>query len=183
VIAGLAGGRPALAVALPLTGAVWAYDLALKQTVAGPAAMATCRGLDVLLGTAGRRPGHALPAALTVAAHTYTVTMLSRAETTGATRRLPAATLAGTVGVAAVPGGRVGRILAAGYLAGYGGAQWRAAADPSAGQVRAAVATGITGLPLLQGALTAAAGAGRVGMLVAVAAPLGRRLARRVSPT
>jgi 4-hydroxybenzoate polyprenyltransferase len=183
MIAGLAGGRRALAVAVPLTGAVWAYDMALKQTVAGPAAMATCRGLDVLLGTAGRRPGRALPAALTVAAHTYTVTMLSRAEVTGAPRRLPAATLAGTVGVAAVPGGRVGRTLAAGYLAGYGGAQWRAAADPSAGHVRAAVATGITGLPLLQGALTAGAGAGRVGMLVAVAAPLGRRLARRVSPT
>ena len=38
-----------------------------------------------------------------------------------------------------------------GYLADYGGAQWRAAADPSAGRVRAAVGTGITGLPLLAG--------------------------------
>jgi 4-hydroxybenzoate polyprenyltransferase len=183
LIAGLAGGRRALAVAVPLAGAVWAYDLTLKQTVAGPAGMATCRGLDVLMGAAGRRPGRALPAALTVAAHTYTVTMLSRAEVTGAPRRLPAATLAGTVGVAAVPTGGLGRLLAAGYLAGYGGAQWRAAADPSAGHVRAAVGTGITGLPLLQGALTAGAGEGRAGVLVAAAAPLGRRLARLVSPT
>jgi UbiA prenyltransferase family len=181
-IAGWAGGRSALAVAVPLAGTVWAYDLVLKQTGAGPAAMAACRGLDVLMGAAGRR-GRALPAALTVAAHTWTVTMLSRAEVTGAHRRLPVATLAGTVGVAAVPGGGLGRLLATGYLADYGGAQWRAAADPSAGRVRAAVGTGITGLPLLQGALTAGAGAGRAGILVAAAAPLGRRLARRVSAT
>ncbi|GAB3985763.1 UbiA family prenyltransferase [Plantactinospora veratri] len=49
-LAGLAGGRRALAVAVPLAGAVWAYDLWAKNTAAGPAVMATCRGLDVLLG-------------------------------------------------------------------------------------------------------------------------------------
>ena len=52
-----------------------------------------------------------------------------------------------------------------------------------AGRVRAAVGAGITGLPALQGALTAAAGAGLLGLAVAAAAPLGRRLARKVSPT
>ncbi|WP_030620218.1 SCO3242 family prenyltransferase [Streptomyces fulvoviolaceus] len=45
-------GRPALAVAVPLAATVWAYDLALKHTPAGPAAMATARGLDLLLGAA-----------------------------------------------------------------------------------------------------------------------------------
>ncbi|MEV0636744.1 SCO3242 family prenyltransferase [Streptomyces sp. NPDC050619] len=45
-------GRPALAVAVPLAATVWAYDLALKRTPAGPLAMATARGLDLLLGAA-----------------------------------------------------------------------------------------------------------------------------------
>ncbi|WSQ15778.1 UbiA family prenyltransferase [Streptomyces sp. NBC_01231] len=45
-------GRPALAVAAPLAATVWAYDLALKHTPAGPFAMATARGLDLLLGAA-----------------------------------------------------------------------------------------------------------------------------------
>ncbi|WP_181412398.1 UbiA family prenyltransferase [Streptomyces griseorubiginosus] len=43
-------GRPALTVAVPLAATVWAYDLALKNTRLGPAAMATARGLDLLLG-------------------------------------------------------------------------------------------------------------------------------------
>ncbi|WP_369250358.1 UbiA family prenyltransferase [Streptomyces sp. R41] len=52
-------GRPSLAVAAPLAATVWAYDLTLKRTPAGPVAMATARGLDVLLGaaaTAGTAP-------------------------------------------------------------------------------------------------------------------------------
>ncbi|MGW8994502.1 UbiA family prenyltransferase [Streptomyces zhihengii] len=43
-------GRPALAVATALSATVWAYDLRLKHTPAGPAAMATARALDLLLG-------------------------------------------------------------------------------------------------------------------------------------
>ncbi|MFG3408440.1 SCO3242 family prenyltransferase [Streptomyces sp. NPDC048142] len=43
-------GRPALAVATGLAATVWAYDLRLKHTEAGPAAMAAARSLDVLLG-------------------------------------------------------------------------------------------------------------------------------------
>ncbi|MEV7739927.1 SCO3242 family prenyltransferase [Streptomyces sp. NPDC088921] len=45
-------GRPAFTVAVPLAATVWAYDLALKNTPAGPFAMATARGLDLLLGAA-----------------------------------------------------------------------------------------------------------------------------------
>lgn len=64
-------GRPALAVATALSATVWAYDLHLKHTKAGPAAMAAARGLDLLLGAtatlsaAGRRataPGGAVAA-------------------------------------------------------------------------------------------------------------------------
>ncbi|GAB3893074.1 hypothetical protein GCM10027612_42020 [Microbispora bryophytorum subsp. camponoti] len=100
--AGLAGGRSALAVAAPLAGAIWAYDVAAKGTPAGPLTMALCRGLDVLLGATGGSRTAALPSALTIAAHTYLLTALSHAEVSGADPRLPAATLAGTVTLAAV---------------------------------------------------------------------------------
>lgn len=185
-LATAAGSRRAAAVAVPLATAVWGYDLAAKNTAAGPAVMAACRGLDVLLGATGGRLARALPAALTVAAHTWTVTALSRREVTGADRRLPQATLAGTALVAATALGRADPVpvaLAAGYATRYGSAQARVLNDPSPGRVRAAVAAGITGLPALQGALTARAGSRLLGLAVAAAAPLGRRLARLVSPT
>ncbi|MBB5824923.1 SCO3242 family prenyltransferase [Micromonospora carbonacea] len=186
-LAAAAGGRRAAAVAVPLAAAVWAYDLAAKNTAAGPAVMAACRGLDVLLGATGGRLSRAVPAAATVAAHTWTVTALSRREVGGTDRVLPGATLAGTALVAAAAVGprpaAAPAALAAGYLARYGGAQARVLADGSAGRVRAAVGAGITGLPALQGALTARAGAGLLGLAVAAAAPLGRLLARKVSPT
>lgn len=213
VFAGLAGGRRALAVAVPLAGAVWAYDTILKDTAAGPAAMAACRGLDVLLGaSAGRLRGAMVPA-LTVAAHTYTVTALSRREVDGGDPALPAATLAATAAVAtaaalprrrqrgtatvagagALPRGRhrwwrrlLPAALAGWYGVNYGMPQARATSEPSAGNVRAAVGAGITGLPALQGALIARAGApgsDAVGAAVAAAVPVGRQLAKRFSPT
>jgi hypothetical protein len=184
-IAALAGGRRAAAVAFPLAGAVWAYDLKAKNTAAGPLVMAGCRGLDVLLGASSGRIRQAVPAALTVAAHTYTVTALSRHEVSGAGPLLPAATLAGTVAVAAAAGRRPGiaGVLAAWYAVRYGAAQARAAAEPSPARIRAAVGTGITGMPPLQGALAAQAGARAAGLAVAAAAPLARRLAKVVSPT
>jgi 4-hydroxybenzoate polyprenyltransferase len=212
-VAAAAGGRRAFAVAVPLAATVWAYDLRAKNTPAGPAVMASCRALDVLLGAAPaglRGMRRAVPAALTVAAHTYTVTALSRREVTGADPALPAVTLAGTAVVAALaarggPGGRdevvangdrtttnpsydggrglLPAALAGWYAARYGAAQARAAADPSAPRIRAAVGAGITALPALQGALAARAGAAATGALVAAAAPIGRRLARRMATT
>ncbi|WP_064448166.1 SCO3242 family prenyltransferase [Micromonospora sp. NBRC 110037] len=207
-VATAAGGRRAAAVALPLAATIWGYDLRAKNTAAGPAVMAACRGLDVLLGASGGRVVRALPAALTVAAHTWTVTALSRREVTGADRRLPGLTLAGTALIAFTTPARptvlrgapsstgcvkrgpflrlgelVPAVLAAGYAARYGRAQARVLADPSPARVRAAVGAGITGLPALQGSLTARAGARLLGLAVAGAAPLGRRLARLISPT
>ncbi|WP_198539355.1 SCO3242 family prenyltransferase [Streptomyces graminilatus] len=109
-LAAVSGGRRGLAVALPLTALVWAYDLKLKSTPAGPAAMAGARALDVLAGAVaggGSPPWHAsrkggtaaslargaAPALLT-GVHTYTITALSRHEISGAPARLPATTLA-----------------------------------------------------------------------------------------
>ncbi|MER7398828.1 SCO3242 family prenyltransferase [Streptomyces sp. NPDC000151] len=55
-----AAGRPALATATALAATVWAYDLHLKNTPAGPTAMACARALDLLQGavaTPGRGGG------------------------------------------------------------------------------------------------------------------------------
>jgi hypothetical protein len=177
--AGLAGGRRAVAIAVPLAATVWAYDLALKPTPAGPVAMAAARALDVLLGAgAGRLRAAASPAAM-VAAHTLAVTVLSRREVSGGDRRLPATTLAatGAVGLAAAirpvtrhrparrsrRGGRVtrglGQVARTGllgsYFATFGRAQLAAVADPSAERIRRAVGAGVLGLMPLQASLAA----------------------------
>ncbi|MGW5973761.1 SCO3242 family prenyltransferase [Streptomyces sp. NPDC055186] len=91
-------GRPALAVAAPLAATVWAYDLALKHTPAGPAAMAAARGLDLLLGAAatGGNTRAALPSAALLGTHTLAVTAVSRRETTGGSVLAPLAALATT---------------------------------------------------------------------------------------
>ncbi|MFJ9682426.1 SCO3242 family prenyltransferase [Streptomyces sp. NPDC101194] len=121
-------GRPALAVAAGLAATVWAYDLRLKHTPAGPAAMAAARGLDLLLGataTAAATTGApgpasaadsasrglvrgAFPAAGLLGAHTYAVTAVSRHEAQGGSTITPLTALAATaaVGAAALRGRR-----------------------------------------------------------------------------
>ncbi len=54
---------------------------------------------------------------------------------------------------------------------------------PSRWPIRASVGAGILNLPTLQGALTARAGAPLTGLAVAAAAPLARKLSKRLSPT
>ncbi|GGV73624.1 hypothetical protein GCM10015535_01060 [Streptomyces gelaticus] len=113
-------GRPALAVAAGLAATVWAYDLRLKHTPAGPAAMAAARGLDLLLGTTatgatGRTTGPgptpdpaaggsvlaALPAAGLLGAHTYAVTAVSRHEAHGGSTTAPLTALAAVAALGA----------------------------------------------------------------------------------
>ncbi|MDN3272034.1 SCO3242 family prenyltransferase [Streptomyces sp. MA15] len=90
-------GRPALAVAAPLAATVWAYDLALKHTPAGPAAMAAARGLDLLMGGAAAGSARAAaPSAALLGCHTLAVTAVSRRETTGGSATAPLAALAAT---------------------------------------------------------------------------------------
>jgi 4-hydroxybenzoate polyprenyltransferase len=194
-LAAASGGRRSLAVALPLTGLVWAYDLKLKSTPAGPAAMAGARALDVLAGAAAVGPVRrgVVPAAL-IGLHTYTLTALSRHEISGAPAGLPATTLAASAATAlaaSLPTGSppararaavVGTAIT-GYLGTYGLAQARAVKEPSGSNVRRAVGAGILGLLPLQAALTARAGAPGVAAVLGAVHPLARRLARRVSPT
>ncbi|MGW9175782.1 SCO3242 family prenyltransferase [Streptomyces decoyicus] len=131
-VAGLAlaaaASRPALLTATALAATVWAYDLHLKNTPAGPAAMACARTLDLLQGAVATAPPGttrpwrtvvgsrtdtppplgsarsaraALPSALLLGAHTFAVTTVSRREAQGSSSALP---LAGLAAVAAVAG-------------------------------------------------------------------------------
>ncbi|MFE5791341.1 SCO3242 family prenyltransferase [Streptomyces sp. NPDC056503] len=192
--AAASAGRDALAVAVPLAATVWAYDLALKNTPYGPAAMATARGLDVLMGAGVRRTRQALVPAALLAGHTYAITAVSRAETLGAAASLPAGALAatGAVGLAAAaltPPAAAGAHRAAqtallgGYVLAAGSAQLSATVRPDPTRLKRAVGAGIHAMIPLQAALTARGGSVRAALTLLAAYPLARSLSRKVSPT
>ncbi|UJA10221.1 SCO3242 family prenyltransferase [Streptomyces collinus] len=202
----LAGGRRVLLRrTLPLAAAVWAYDLGLKRTPLGPAAMAAARALDVLHGTGTGPAAPALGAAATAGLHTWGVTRLSRHEVTGEAGREPLLALAVTAATAlaasgAVTAARTGRLTAPGALAdprlavpvlaavlyatSCARPQWAALRHPGdPARVRTAVGAGIHALLPLQAALVARAGAPRLAVALAAGLPQAARLARKVSPT
>ncbi|HEY8374263.1 MAG TPA: UbiA family prenyltransferase [Pseudonocardiaceae bacterium] len=200
-VAGAVGGRRALRGAVPLAAAVWAYDLLLKRTVVGPVGMAAARALDVLLGAGAGSWRPALPTALVVGAHTFAVTALSRNEVRGGSPEVAGVGLLTTAAVTAAgaratlradtgrrtPLRRARRLVSAALLAGYavpvGRAQLAAISRPTPHRIRRAVGAGILGMVPLQAALTAAAGAPRTALALALGFPLARRLTRKVSPT
>lgn len=193
VLAG-AADRRALRVAVPLGAAVYAYDLALKGTPAGPATMALCRTLDVLLGGTVGRLRDALPAAATIGAHTFVVTSISRQETEGTTATHAAVAVgagAAAVGATAAAIGRRGRAghrrLALGPLAAHAVVQaregLRAVADPTPAALQRVVGAGVLGMLPQQSALTLSRGHRVLGAVLASAWPLARRLARRRAVT
>jgi 4-hydroxybenzoate polyprenyltransferase len=191
-LAAFGGGRDALRVAALLAASIWVYDTMLKSTPAGPAAMAACRGLDVLLGAGTSAAGRAWRPAAAIAGHTLGVTALSRGEVHGGSRAVSGLALAGTVAAAVAAtrsssGSRWQRLGAAlfggAYSATVGAAQFAAAREPSAAQVRKATVAGIQGMIPLQAAVTARRGSLVQAGLVACVLPLARRLSRKVSPT
>lgn len=192
--AAAADGRDTLAVALPLAATVWAYDLALKNTPYGPAAMAAARGLDVLMGAGARRARHALAPAALLAGHTYAVTTVSRKETLGAAASLPAGALAATGAVALTAAAQTpptaaqahraaSTALLAGYALAAGSAQLAATVRPDATHLKRAVGAGIHAMIPLQAALAARGGSVRAAFTLLAAYPLARGLSRKVSPT
>ncbi|GAA5116003.1 UbiA family prenyltransferase [Alloalcanivorax gelatiniphagus] len=194
-IAALLGGRSALAIGAPLAVMVVAYDAAAKDAAVGPLAMASTRGLDVLLG-AHASPATAWQPALAMTAHTAGLTWLSRGEVHGTRPAVAAAVAAGTVVVAAATAhaahhdpdaGRAARVagvaLSAAYAVGVGRAQARAALDPTAEAARTTTRTGIGGFSLLQGAWLARRGRLVAAATVVGAGPAYRSLSRRWSPT
>ncbi|MEU6123756.1 SCO3242 family prenyltransferase [Streptomyces sp. NPDC047123] len=194
-------GRPSLAAASALAGTVWAYDLGLKHTPAGPAAMAAARGLDLFLGataTAGphRGPGAgaATPSAGALAAHTLAVTVVSRREAQGGSSTAPLAALAVTAALTRVVGGelRDTRVtarralrgaLALAYAATAAKPLFHASLNPSPPLTQRAVGGGIRAMIPLQAALAARAGAAGTALLTAALAPAARKFARKVSVT
>ncbi|MFJ2396532.1 SCO3242 family prenyltransferase [Streptomyces sp. NPDC087843] len=191
-------GRRTLTVALPLAATVWAYDLVLKRTPAGPAAMAAARGLDLLLGAAasggGVRP--ALPSAAALAGHTLAVTVVSRGETRGGSPVAPLAALAATGSLTwALTRGTASartprdatRVLCGALTAAYAATSARpllhAALNPSPPLTQRAVGGGIRAMIPLQAALAARSGALTSALLTAALAPAARRFARKVSVT
>ncbi|MEU6817941.1 SCO3242 family prenyltransferase [Streptomyces sp. NPDC046860] len=197
-------GRPALAVAAPLAATVWAYDLGLKRTPAGPVAMAAARALDLLLGaaaTAGRvRP--ALPSAALLGTHTLALTTVSRHETqggapltpltalatTGALTRLLTRTPPGTTPPGtATPTGTLGPALrvagALAYAATAARPYFHAALNPSPPLTQRAVGGGIRATIPLQAALCARSGAPVSALATAALSPLAARFAKKVSVT
>jgi 4-hydroxybenzoate polyprenyltransferase len=194
-LAAAAGGRQGLAVALPLTATVWAYDLQVKSTPAGPAAMASARFFNVLMGAGKGRIRAALPSALVVAAHTAVITTVSRNEVQGATPALGTAALAGSSAVATAASavalrrsaGAARSAAALGLAGTYLNAQGRAAVaarrDPSPAALQRFVGSGVMGFMPLDAALLSTSAPPSVTAAVAAAWPVARRLARRRSPT
>jgi hypothetical protein len=189
-LARAAGGRDTLRLAVPLAAAIWAYDTVLKNTVAGPVAMAACRTLDVLMG-AGPDTRKALSSAIAVGGHTLGVTALSRGEVHGASTTTARTVLAGTglTALTAVTGARtwrdrLGALAFTGVYANtVGRAQYTATQNPAAPQVRSATMAGIHGMVPLQAALTARRGSLLGAVVIAAALPVAKKLARKVSPT
>ncbi|MCX4578709.1 UbiA family prenyltransferase [Streptomyces sp. NBC_01571] len=191
-------GRGTLAVASPLAATVWAYDLVLRRTPAGPAAMAAARGLDLLLGAAASggsiRP--ALPSAAALAGHTLAVTVVSRGETRGGSPVAPLAALAATGALtwALTRGPASARaprdaahvlcgVLTAAYAATSARPLLHAALNPSPPLTQRAVGGGIRAMIPLQAALAARSGALTSALLTAALAPAARRFAKKVSVT
>jgi len=186
-LAALVAGRRGAATAGALAAAVWAYDTVLKDTPAGPFAMAATRGLDVLLGAGagGRTRAGLVPAGL-LAAHTAGVTLLSRGEVHG-TRPVTAGVASAATAVTAVTAALHGRTalplaLATAYAAQVGGPQAAAVASPDAGTVRRATGAGIRGMIPLQAALVARRSPA-VALGLMAAGPVAKAAAKVVSPT
>jgi 4-hydroxybenzoate polyprenyltransferase len=189
-LAAVADGRRALALALPLAGAIWSYDLVLKNTVAGPTGMSACRTLDVLLGAGVQGVRRAMVPAALVGAHTAIVTTVSRREVEGGTARLATTAAAATTTLAAAASSvptasrsRPRRVAALGLLGSYvaivGGTYGEARRDPSPKQMQRAVGTGVLGVMLLEAALLARQGSIGGASVVASFWHVARSLARR----
>jgi 4-hydroxybenzoate polyprenyltransferase len=146
--------------------------------------MAAARSLDVLVG-AGNNRRAALPAAAAIGSHILSTTYISRGEVHGSTPTAARAALAGTTAITTATAGTnyVVAAFAGLFVRAVGGAQFAAAKEPSAQNLRKAVGAGIHGLVPLQAAWCARGGKPLVGAGLMAALPLAKALARKVSPT
>ncbi|GDY57692.1 hypothetical protein SVIO_083150 [Streptomyces violaceusniger] len=174
-----AAGPPALATATALAGTVWAYDLGLKNTPAGPPTMAAARALDLLLG-ATASAGHIRPAlrpAALLGAHTLAVTTVSRREATGGSSTAPLGALAVATAIAWSATRRPGPASGRGPEAGDGApvaAVDEATSGAPVGAVAAGGAFAALARDLSHAGLRRAVPAGRLSGAVAAPAAAGR---------
>ncbi|MFD5204276.1 UbiA family prenyltransferase [Streptomyces sp. NPDC058375] len=115
-------GRPALTVATGLAATVWAYDLHLKHTKAGPAAMAAARSLDLLLG------------ATATATYTGAPGRAGRPDNVAGAPAGARAALAGSTPAGAVPASARGTVTPGSVLGTATAALARGAATPASGR-------------------------------------------------
>ncbi len=169
------------------------YDAWSKHRGAwGPVNMGLCRGLNLLLGIA------AAPAALAVFwplgffgfVYIAAVTVVSRGEVAGGTRRVAmgslvaiALVMAGLAVLALFPAVPAGPSLVAALLVGLLAwrvlpAFWRAVRDPRPASIRVAVRTGVLSLVLLDAVIATAFAGPAYGALVLATALLALALAR-----
>lgn len=178
-------GRASGLVSLALATSVWTYDLFAKSTPAGPALMALCRGLDVMMGAAGPGWRAAVLPAVLVAAHTAALTAVSQGEVNG-TDRVTAtaaaavtATTAALVPVGASPGAGAGALVgAAAYATTALPSQLDAVRSPDAVAARTATRQGIRAMVPLQTALVARTGAAAATAVLVGVEAAGRVLTR-----
>lgn len=177
-----AGGRQGLAAAGRITLCVVAYDVAAKDTAAGPLVMSGCRFFDVMLGAAPHYRRALIPASV-IGLHTTAITVLSRSEVTGSDRRMPAlvggaAAAVATSAVAAAAGGPAGYRVAlpvAFYSWAFGPSLWNAWQQPTAEAIRSAVCSGIASMIAAQAMLAARSPRSRT-MLALCGLAIGLRL-------
>ncbi len=178
-------GRASGLVSLGLAASVWTYDLVAKPTAAGPAVMAVCRGLDVMMGAAGPQWQRSVLPAAVIAGHTASLTALSRGEVHGTTPVV--ARSAAAVSVGAAVGGVIGSgphapgaiLGGAGYLASALPSQLDAAREPDAAHARTATRQSIRSMVPLQAALAARAGSTPATVALVMIDVLGRALTTR----
>lgn len=172
LLAGTACAWRASAVSGMLAGALAllavAYDAGIKHVpLAGPLAMGSCRGLDLLLGvsaSAGALSARWYVAAIPVA-YISGVTLLSAGEVHGGSRlraSMSAALLAAAAAGALLMGGSsMMHILSVGFMLGLlawrvAPAFYRTCLQPGASQIRAAVRAGVISLVFLDASVAAA---------------------------
>lgn len=186
VASAFAAGRASGVLSLALAGALWSYDLVFKPTAAGPAVMAVCRGLDVMMGAAGPGWRRAILPASAVALHTVAVTAVSRGEVDGSTRATGGAAVVASVAVAASglagSGDRAAAALGgARYLSAVLPGYLAVAGDAGAANARNATRAGIRAVVPLQAALAARAGSPVATLALLAVETVGRLLGRRRS--
>ncbi len=165
-----------------ITLCVVAYDVAAKDTAAGPLVMSGCRFFDVMLGAAPHYRRALIPASV-IGLHTTAITVLSRSEVTGSDRRMPAlvggaAAAVATSAVAATADGPAGYRVAlpvAVYSWAFGPGLWNAWQQPTAEAIRSAVRSGIASMIAVQAMLAARSPRSRT-MLALCGLAIGLRL-------